>query len=133
MIKNFHHIALAVKSIHKAKSFYSDLLGISASNIINISEADINIACFNVSKGFILELIEGTSEDSDISRFIEMSGEGLHHMAFEVEDIYYTIRKLKEKNIEFLNEKPQEGIDGLIVFIKPEYCNDVLIELVQKL
>ncbi|MBU2636462.1 MAG: methylmalonyl-CoA epimerase, partial [Bacteroidetes bacterium] len=92
----------------------------------------VNVAMLEVG-GAHIELLEGTSADSPISKFIEKKGEGIHHLSFEVEDIERELARLKESGVQLIDEKPRLGAGGhLIAFVHPKSTNGVLIELSQK-
>ncbi|MFQ6087948.1 MAG: methylmalonyl-CoA epimerase [Candidatus Methanofastidiosia archaeon] len=123
------HIGIAVKSIKDAKKTY-ELLGLKLSEMRELPERNLGVAFFEIGESRI-ELIESLGK-SAISNFLEKRGEGLHHVALEVEDIRENLKILKENGYRLIDEKPQRGADGLVAFLHPKSTNNVLIELTQK-
>jgi methylmalonyl-CoA/ethylmalonyl-CoA epimerase len=131
MIKNVDHIGIAVKDFKNANSLFYNLLGVENYKVENVVSEKVATSFFQVGETKI-ELLQALSDESPIAKFIEKRGEGIHHIAFEVEDIYKSIAELKEKGFLFLNEEPKEGADNkLICFIHPKSANGVLVELCQ--
>ena len=131
-IKKIAHVAIAVKSLEKSSEFFFTLLGETLAGEELIPERGIKVGFFRVGESHI-ELIEPQGENSTIQRFIQKRGEGLHHIAFEVENIREVLDYLKERQVRLIDEEPQKGAhESLIAFIHPEATSGVLIELVQK-
>ncbi|MEJ6980273.1 methylmalonyl-CoA epimerase [Pedobacter sp. P351] len=130
-MNKIEHIGIAVHSIDQSSVIYEKLLGIKSykREIIN-SEAVIT-EFFKVGNEKI-ELLEAVSPDSAIAKFIEKKGEGLHHIAFSVDDIYWEMERLKAEGFRLLSDTPKLGADNkLICFVHPKDANGVLIELCQ--
>lgn len=124
------HIGIAVKSIEKSKKFYEDL-GLTVEKIEEVEEQGVKVAFFNISQSKI-ELLETTKEGS-ISRFIEKRGEGIHHIAIEVEDIEKKVDELLSKGYEMVDKTIKIGAEGKkIAFVHPKSSSGVLIELTEK-
>jgi methylmalonyl-CoA/ethylmalonyl-CoA epimerase len=124
------HIGIAVKSLSESIPLFEKLLNTSCYKTV-ISE-NVNTAFFQKAETKI-ELLESTSEQGVISKFIEKKGEGLHHIAFEVENIEQEMKRLKTEGFVLLNEQPKEGADNkLVCFLHPKSTNGVLIELCQE-
>ena len=130
-MKHIDHIGIAVKDIEQAVSNYETLLNSPCYKREIVESEQVDTAFFLKDQSKI-ELLGATSEESAISRFLSKKGEGLHHVAFEVEDIYAELDRLKKEGYTLLNEKPKSGADNkLVAFIHPKDNNGVLIELCQ--
>lgn len=133
MINFVEHIGIAVKDLSSANNIYSDLLGIAPYKQEQVISEKVNTSFFQTSQSKI-ELLEATSAESPIARFIEKKGEGIHHIAFDVDDICAEMDRLKNAGFQLLNEKPKPGADNkLVCFIHPKSANGVLIELCQSI
>ena len=131
-MKKIEHIGIAVKDLKAANSLYSKLLNTSPYKMEEVESENVNTSFFQVGESKI-ELLEGTSPDSPISKFIEKRGEGVHHIAFEVDDIEKEIARLTKEGFQMIHHKPKEGADNkLIAFLHPKSSNGVLIELCQE-
>lgn len=133
MLKSIHHIAIAVPSIDDVFSFYQDTLGLPFSHFEDIPDQKVKVAIFKVGEVRI-ELLEPLSDDSPISKFIEKNKGrgGLHHLAFETDDIHKELGELKQKEVQLLNQEPRVGAeDCLIAFLHPKSSAGVLTELIQ--
>ena len=131
-MKKIEHIGIAVKDLKSANNLYSKLLNTTPYKIEEVASENVNTSFFQVGESKI-ELLEGTSPDSPISKFIEKRGEGVHHIAFEVEDIEKEIARLTKEGFQMIHEKPKDGADNkLIAFLHPKSSNGVLIELCQE-
>ena len=129
MFKKIDHIGVAVKKLEDSLSIFQDALGMNFSEIEEVPEQKVKVAClpFGESK---IELLESTSPDGNIARFIEKRGEGIHHIAFEVDNLKAVLEDLKKKGIQLIDQEPRSGADGaLIAFLHPKSTNGVLIEL----
>lgn len=125
------HVAIAVKSLDQAIPLYERLLGTPCYKKEQVVSENVNTAFFQTGESKI-ELLESTDENGVINRFIEKKGEGIHHIAFAVEDISKEIDRLKNEGFEFISETPKLGADQkLICFLHPKTTNGVLIELCQ--
>ena len=130
---NVEHIGIAVKNFSEANGLYFKLLGVEPYKTEYVASENVNTSFFKVG-GTKIELLEGTTEDSAISKFIEKRGEGIHHIAFEVEDIIAEMERLKKEGFTLLNETPKKGADNkLVCFVHPKSANGVLIELTQEI
>ena len=131
-MKKIEHIGIAVKDLKAANNLYSKLLNTSPYKMEEVDSENVNTSFFQVGESKI-ELLEGTSPDSPISKFIEKRGEGVHHIAFEVDDIEKEIARLTKEGFQMIHEKPKDGADNkLIAFLHPKSSNGVLIELCQE-
>lgn len=130
-ISHIDHIGIAVESLEKVIDFYEKGLGLSPNVIEEIPDRHLKVAVIPVS-GTNLELLQPTSEESTVFKFLQKRGEGIHHIAFHVENLEEAVRNLKEKGYHLLNEEPQKGAGGTkIVFLHPKSSFGVLIELVE--
>jgi methylmalonyl-CoA/ethylmalonyl-CoA epimerase len=130
---NVEHIGIAVKNFSEANALYFKLLGVEPYKTEFVESEAVNTSFFRVG-GTKIELLEGTTPDSAISKFIEKRGEGIHHIAFEVEDILAEMERLKGEGFKLLNETPKKGADNkLVCFVHPKSANGVLIELTQEI
>lgn len=131
MLIRIEHIGIAVKNLSEAINKYEKLLESNCYRIEEVSDQKVRTAFFKIGESKI-ELLEATSPDSPIAKFIEKRGEGIHHIAFEVTDINDKLTELKELNFEIIDQSPRLGAeDFLIAFIHPKSTNGVLIEFSQ--
>ena len=128
MIK-IEHIGIAVKELSKSVPLFEKLLNSQCYKTETIASEQVNTAFFKT--GYTkLELLESSTTDGVIARFIDKKGEGIHHIAFEVADIYAEMERLKNEGFILLNEKPKDGADNkLVCFLHPKGTNGVLVEL----
>ena len=126
------HIGIAVKSLTESIPLFEKLLNTACYKTETVESEAVATAFFLQGETKI-ELLESTKEDGVIQRFIEKKGEGIHHLAFEVADIYAEMERLKEEGFLLLNEQPKQGADNkLVCFLHPKTTNSVLIELCQE-
>ena len=129
MLKKIEHIGIAVKDLTLAIETYEKLLGISCYKIEQVESEQVTTAFFEIA-GVKIELLASENPNSAISKFILKRGEGLHHIAFEVENLETETKRLKAGDIQLFNSDTKNGADHkLINFIHPSKCNGVLIEL----
>ena len=130
-MKNIEHIGIAVKSIENANQIYTSLLGASPYKMEEVKSEGVKTSFFKIGDNKI-ELLEAINPDSPIAKFIEKRGEGVHHIAFAVDDIQSEIVRLKNEGFIVLNETPKKGADNkLVVFLHPKSTAGVLVELSQ--
>ena len=130
-MKNVDHIGIAVKDLPASTNLFEKLMNVKSYKIEMIESQNITTV-FLKSGETKIELLHSDDENNIIQKFIKNKGEGLHHIAFEVENIYYELQRLKQEDFVILNEEPQKGADNkLICFIHPKSTNGVLIELCQ--
>ncbi len=132
MIKKIAHVGIATRSIAVTAEFYKSLgLDVDAMGIVEDQKA--KVAVMEVGDSAI-ELIEPIEDDSPVQRSVEARGEGIHHIAFEVEDLESQLETLKERNIKLIDEKPRPGAQGRrIAFVHPDSTGGVLVELSESL
>jgi methylmalonyl-CoA epimerase len=127
-----NHLGIATNGIEEALKFWSDSLGLENIHTEIVEEQKVRVAMLPVGESRI-ELLEPTSGDSPISKFLEKRGGGIHHIAIEVESIEKTLAKLKAQGARLIDETPRIGAEGcLVAFVHPGSTGGVLLELVQK-
>src|SRR6478672_631626 len=125
------HLGIATKGIDDALAFWQDALGLENVHTEIVEEQKVRVAMLPIGETRI-ELLEPTSDDSPISKFLEKRGGGIHHIAVEVEDIEATLRQLKAKGMRLIDETPRIGAENcLVAFVHPASADGVLLELVQ--
>ena len=126
-----NHIGVATNGIDAALAFWSDALGLENVHTEVVEDQKVRVAMLPLGESRI-ELLEPTSDDSPISKFLEKRGGGIHHIAVEVEDIEASLAQLKAKGARLIDETPRIGAEGcLVAFVHPSSANGVLLELVQ--
>jgi methylmalonyl-CoA/ethylmalonyl-CoA epimerase len=132
MIK-VEHIGIAVKDLGRSNKLFEALLGAENYKVEPVDSEKVNTSFFAVGNTKI-ELLEGTDIDSPISRFLDKKGEGIHHIAFEVDDIRETIKNLEAKGFELISNEPKKGADNkLVAFVHPRSANGILVEICQEI
>jgi len=132
VMKKINHIGIAVKSLKEAEKFYKDFLKLEFVGKEEVKDQKVRVSMFKTGESRI-ELLEPTSDNSPIAKFIDKKGVGIHHIAIAVDDINETLKTLKANGIRLIDEKPRKGAGGhLIAFIHPKSTGGVLIELVQE-
>tara|TARA_R110002049_G_scaffold183334_2_gene351262 strand:- start:1740 stop:2153 length:414 start_codon:yes stop_codon:yes gene_type:complete len=127
------HIGIAVKNIESANAVYKKLLGYEHYKTEEVATEGVKTSFFKCGESKI-ELLEATRDDSPIAKFIDKKGEGIHHIAFAVDDIVAEIDRLKKEDFIVLNEQPKQGADNkLVAFLHPRSTNGVLVELCQEI
>ncbi|MDR0682144.1 MAG: methylmalonyl-CoA epimerase [Dysgonamonadaceae bacterium] len=130
-ISHIEHIGIAVKSIESSLPYYENVLGLKCYNIEEVADQKVKTAFFRVGQTKI-ELLEPTSEDSTIAKFIEKKGEGVHHIAFAVPDVADALAEMDTKGVQLIDKTPRSGAEGLnIAFLHPKSTGSVLTELCQ--
>lgn len=126
-----NHLGIATKGIEDALKFWSDSLGLENVHTEIVEDQKVRVAMLPLGESRI-ELLEPTSDDSPISKFLEKRGGGIHHIAVEVDDIDASLAQLKAKGARLIDEVPRVGAEGcLVAFVHPSSANGVLLELVQ--
>lgn len=127
------HIGIAVKSLETSNELFKKLFGTAHYKTEGVASEGVMTSFFQIGPNKI-ELLEATSSDSPIAKFIEKKGEGIHHIAFEVDDIAAEMNRLSAEGFTLLNASPKKGADNkLICFLHPKGTNGVLIELCQEI
>jgi len=133
MLNNIEHIGIAVKNAEESIKLFNALFNTTPYKEEAVVSENVKTVFYKTGETKV-ELLQATNDDSAIAKFIEKKGEGIHHMAFAVNDIYAEITRLKSEGFVFINETPKQGADNkLIVFLHPKSSNGVLIELCQEI
>ena len=129
-ISHIEHLGIAVKSLEEAIPYYENILGLKCYSIEEVADQKVKTAFFKVGQTKI-ELLEPTSEDSTIAKFIEKRGEGIHHMAYAIEDgVANALAEVEAKGVRLIDKAPRKGAEGLnIAFLHPKSTCSVLTEL----
>ncbi|MCB5249673.1 MAG: methylmalonyl-CoA epimerase [Candidatus Cloacimonadales bacterium] len=131
MVKKISHIGIAVKDLNEAIKFYQKL-GLELEEIEEVPSQKVKVAFFPIGEVRI-ELLEATSEDSPIAKFIEKRGEGVHHLAFQVDDLPEKLSEAEEKEFRLIDKEPRPGAHGAdIAFLHPKSTHGTLIEFCQE-
>jgi methylmalonyl-CoA/ethylmalonyl-CoA epimerase len=132
MIKNVEHLGIAVQDLNNANELFRKLLGGEHYKVEDVRSEQVSTSFFKVGDTKV-ELLEGSDEESAVSKYINKKGEGIHHVAFEVDDIDEEMNRLKNEGFQLLNDIPKEGADNkLVCFLHPKSTNGVLVELCQE-
>jgi methylmalonyl-CoA epimerase len=135
MPRRIDHVAIIVRNIEQSLAFYRDTLGIIPSEIKEVPSEQVRIAFLPLGGpgGSEIELIEPTTPDSSLVKFLEKRGEGLHHICLEVEDIDAALQEMQEKGAPVLDKQPRIAAEGRAIFLHPKGTNGVLLELLEKI
>lgn len=126
------HLGIAVKSLEHSDLLFAKLLGKSNYKQEAVEREGVTTSFYQIGESKI-ELLEATNPESPIAKFIDKKGEGIHHIAFGVDNIYGEIARLKDEGFQFISEEPKEGADNKwVVFLHPKSTNGVLVELCQE-
>ncbi len=132
MIKKISHIGIAVEDLDQALKAFEKILGVSCTGTEEVSSQKVKVAFLPVGETN-LELLEGTAVDSPISKFLEKGGRGVHHLAFEVDDITGELERLKASGVRLIDQEARPGAHGTkVAFIHPKDSSKVLCELVEQ-
>jgi len=130
-MRKIEHIGIAVKDLAASNQIFEDILGVAPYKQEEVPSEHVLTSFFQVGESKI-ELLQATSPDSAIAKYLEKNKEGIHHIAFDVEDIFTEIDRLKAKGYTLIHESPKEGADNkIIAFMHPKSSNSVLVELCQ--
>lgn len=133
MFKKIEHIGIAVKNLNQSNDLFARLFGKDHYKIEKVESEHVATSFFMLGETKI-ELLEATHSDSAIAKFIEKKGEGIHHIAYEVDDVRAEMKRLEAEGFELLNKEPKRGADNkLICFLHPKSTNGVLVELCQEI
>ena len=128
-LQYIEHIGIAVNNLNESIEYYEQILGLKCYSIEEVAEQKVKTAFFKVGQTKI-ELLESTSIDGPIAKFIEKKGEGIHHIAFSVNNLSDQLRELEEKGIALIDKIPRNGAEGLnIAFLHPKSTRGILTEL----
>jgi methylmalonyl-CoA/ethylmalonyl-CoA epimerase len=127
------HIGIAVKDIEQSKKVFDALFGKQSYKTEEVASEHVSTVFYQTGQSKV-ELLQSQSAESAIAKYIDKKGEGIHHLAFEVDDIYAEIERMKSEGFEMVNQQPKPGADNkLIAFLHPKSTNGVLIELCQEI
>lgn len=133
MVGKIVHIGLAVKDLKRSIEVFTAMVGSAPTHTEQVEDQHVNTAMFAFGDTAI-ELLEATSPDSSIAKFIEKRGEGMHHLSFAVDDIVSELERLRNAGFQLIDEQPRKGADNcLVAFLHPQSTNGVLIEISQKI
>ena len=131
-ITHIEHIGIAVKDLSQAIPYYENVLGLKCYNIEEVADQKVKTAFFKVGQTKI-ELLEPTCEESTIAKFIANKGEGIHHIAFNVDKVAESLTEVEEKGVRLIDKAPRKGADGLhIAFLHPKSTCGILTELCEE-
>ncbi|MCH7645790.1 MAG: methylmalonyl-CoA epimerase [Nitrospinae bacterium] len=131
MLKKINHIAIAVKDVEASSRLFSEVLGFSGGGIEVFDNFEVKVAFFAIGDVKI-ELVEPLNPDGGVAKFLAKRGEGIHHIAFEVDDVAAALDHYKSKGVRLINERPEPGAnDTLVAFLHPKSTGGVLLEILQ--
>ena len=131
MITRVNHIGIAVKSLDKQLGFYRDILKLEYGGIEEVQDQNVRVAIFKVGE-VCIELLEPTSDESPIAKFLEKRGEGMHHIAYETDNLENEIDEMKKASVKMIDNKPRLGAHSTnIAFLHPRSSGKVLTEICQ--
>lgn len=132
-MRKIEHLGIAVNDLQKSNEVFQKLLGTAPYKLETVESEGVSTSFFTISESKI-ELLEATNADSAIAKYLTKNREGIHHIAFDVDDIHAEINRLKSEGFVFINETPKQGADNkLVVFIHPKSANGLLVELCQEI
>ena len=132
MLNKIEHLGIAIKSLETSDNLFAKLLGTQPYKQEAVEREGVKTSFFMIGESKI-ELLEATNPESPIAKFIDKKGEGIHHIAFAVDDIRAEVERLKAEGFIFISEEPKDGADNkLVVFLHPKSTNGVLVELCQE-
>lgn len=133
LFEGVHHVGIAVKNMDEALEIFQKKLGLKLEKITVVEDQKVKSAMLSSGGETKIELLEPTSQDSPVGRFLEKRGEGIHHIALKVKGIEELLKKLKDEGLNLVNETPRIGVEGTkIAFIHPKSTKNVLIELCEE-
>jgi methylmalonyl-CoA/ethylmalonyl-CoA epimerase len=131
MLRKIEHVALAVKDLEATLEHYRDVWGIEASHRERVEDQGVEEAMLPLGESY-LQLLGATGPDTTVGKFLAKKGEGLHHIAYEVDDLEKALRELKEKGVPLIDEQPRRGGRGhMVAFVHPKGNHGLLVELIQ--
>ena len=132
MLGKIEHIALAVANLEEALEHYERVWDLSVEHRERVEDQRVEEAMLPIGESY-LQLLAPTDEESTVAKFLERRGEGLHHIAYEVDDLEATLEELKAKNVALIDEKPRRGGRGhMVAFVHPRSNHGLLVELIQR-
>jgi methylmalonyl-CoA/ethylmalonyl-CoA epimerase len=132
MIKKIEHLGIAVENIEASLKVYETLLGTTCYKVEEVESEGVKTAFLQVGESKI-ELLEATNQESPIAKFLSKKGKGIHHIAFDTDDIESEIKRLKNEGFELIHQSPKNGADNkIIAFLHPKSTDGILVELCQE-
>ena len=132
-MRKIEHIGIAVKDLKNSNQLFEKLFGKAAYKVESVASENVDTSFFQLGESKI-ELLQASDPNSAIAKFIEKRGEGIHHIAFDVEDIHAEMKRLEGEGFQLLNKEPKKGADNkLVCFLHPKSSNGVLVELCQEI
>ncbi|OAT81378.1 methylmalonyl-CoA epimerase [Desulfotomaculum copahuensis] len=132
MVEKIDHIGIAVRDLNRAREFYEGVLGLTVTDTEEVADQKVKVAFLPTGDSEV-ELLESTTPDGPIARFIEKNGEGIQHIAFRVANLAEKLAELKAQGVRLIDEKPRQGAGGAwIAFLHPKATGGVLVELCQR-
>lgn len=132
MLGKIEHVAVAVADLDAAVALYRDVWGLEVSHRERVEDQGVEEAMIKIGESYI-QLLGATGPDTTVGKFLERRGEGLHHIAYEVDDLVGTLARLKEQGVPLIDEKPRKGGRGhMVAFVHPKGNRGLLVELIQK-
>jgi methylmalonyl-CoA/ethylmalonyl-CoA epimerase len=132
MLNKIEHVALAVTDLDAAVTHYSEVWGLDVAHRERVDDQGVEEVMLRLGDGY-LQLLGATGPETTVAKFLERRGEGLHHIAYEVDDLSATLASLKEKGIELIDEEPRPGGRGhTVAFVHPKSNHGLLVELIQR-
>ncbi len=128
MIKKVHHVGVVVRDMERAMRFWRDTLGLQVHKTQTITEQGVKAALLTLGDSEI-ELLEPIVADNGIARYLATRGEGLHHVCFQVDEVWLSLAELKQQGVEMIDQEPRIGIAGRICFLHPRAMRGTLVEL----
>ena len=128
-IEQINHLGIAVKDLEAAAEIYQ-AMGLTVDKIVDVPEQKVRVAFIPVGE-VTIELVQPTSEDSPVAAHLEKRGEGMHHLALQVDDLFVALAELTEQGMQLIDKTPRRGAEGQIAFVHPRSTGRVLIELVE--
>jgi methylmalonyl-CoA/ethylmalonyl-CoA epimerase len=132
MIKKVHHVGVVVRDMEQAMRFWRDTLGLHVHKTQTITDQGVKAALLTLGDSEI-ELLEPIVTDNGIAKYLQSRGEGLHHVCFQVDEVWVSLADLKSKGVEMIDQEPRIGIAGRICFLHPRAMQGTLVELCQPL
>jgi methylmalonyl-CoA/ethylmalonyl-CoA epimerase len=133
MLKKISHIGIAVNDIETAAKFYTESLGLKLGGVEEVGDQKVKVAFLPIGE-VRLELVQPTSADSTVAKFLEKNGQGVHHVAYHVEDVAAEVERLKAAGVKMVDETPRKGAHNTkVAFVHPKASGGVLTELVQEM
>lgn len=132
MLKGINHIAVAVRDVEASARLFREVIGLAGGEIEEIDNFEVKVAFFRLGKVSI-ELVEPLNPESGLAKYLDKKGEGIHHIAIEVDDVAGALDHYRSKGVQLIHEKPEPGAhDTLVAFLHPKSTGGVLLELCQK-